>query len=220
MPVNGTQFAHMLDGTLIHSTSTLEQTRELLDYAKKYHFHCVFGPRPFYPVIAEALRGTDVHFGCGCGDNQPSYIKAEYAKNGLSLGCNEFDMVINLPYFKSGMYREVVEDIRVLRDTVGDHILKCIIETPLLSDEEIEKAVELVIEGGADFVKTAVGRDGPTTVHHIEVVSRAAKGRIQIKASGGIRDLETVDQMIELGVTRFGVSYQSGLAIMQAADNR
>ncbi|MDD2956301.1 MAG: deoxyribose-phosphate aldolase [Oscillospiraceae bacterium] len=221
MPVNGKEFARMLDGTLIGSTSTLEETRELLELALRYHFHCVFTPRPFYPQVSEILRGSDVHFGCGCGGAVvPTAIKRLMVAEGLEFGCNEFDMVMNIPYFKSGMDREVLADIRAVRDAAGDHLLKCIIETPLLSDKEITRACELAIEGGVDFIKTAVGREGPTTVHHIEVMSKAIRGRVQMKASGGIRTLETVDRMIDLGVTRFGVSYKSGLAIMEAADNR
>jgi len=221
MPVNGKEFARMMDGTLIGSTATLSETRELLDLALLHHFHCVFAPRPFYSEVAKALAGSDVHFGCGCGGAVvPTSIKRLMVEEGLRFGCNEFDMVMNLPAFKSGLYDEVVRDIRAVRDAVGKNLLKCIIETPLLSDREIEKACELAIEGGTDFIKTAVGRDGPTTVHHIEVMSKAVRGRVQMKASGGIRTIETVDRMIDLGVTRFGVSYKSGLAIMEAADKR
>lgn len=221
MPVNGKEFARMMDGTLIGSTATLAETRELLELALRHHFHCVFAPRPFYTEVARALSGSDVHFGCGSGGAvMPTDMKRRMVEEGLRFGCNEFDMVMNIPAFKSGLYDEVVKDIRAVRDAAGDNLLKCIIETPLLSDEEIARACELAIEGGADFIKTAVGRDGPTTVHHVEVMAKAVRGRVKMKASGGIRTIETVDRMIDLGVTRFGVSYKSGLAIMEAADNR
>lgn len=221
MPVNGKQLAHMMDGTLIRSDSTRDETIELAQYAKKYGFYSVIGVGVFYPLLVEEMKGSGILVGSGCGGIMiTSELKAEFARRNLALGCEECDMVMNLPAFKSGLYDEVVRDIRTVKDAMGSHVLKCIIETPLLSDEEIRKACELTIEGGADFVKTAVGRDGPVTVHHIEVISDTVKGRIKVKASGGIRSLETVDRMIDLGVSRFGVSYKSAAALVEAADRR
>ncbi|WP_195282421.1 deoxyribose-phosphate aldolase [Harryflintia acetispora] len=221
MPVNGKQLAAMMDGTLIAPCSTKAQTQELIDAAKKYGFYSVIGVPCFYPMLVEGVRGTGIVVGSGCGGIMvPTEIKVLFAKDDLRVGCTECDMVMNLPAFKSGLYDEVVRDIRAVKDAMGDHVLKCIIETPLLSDDEIRKACELVIEGGADYVKTAVGRDGPATVHHIEVMAEAVKGRIKMKASGGIRELEKVDRMIELGVSRFGVSFGSGIKLIEAASQR
>ncbi|MDD2956300.1 MAG: deoxyribose-phosphate aldolase [Oscillospiraceae bacterium] len=221
MPVNGKQLARMMDGTLIRTDSTRDETLELAAYAKKYGFYSVIGVGVFYPLLVQEMKGTGILVGSGCGAIMMTpALKAEFARQNLALGCSECDMVMNLPAFKSGLYDDVVKDIRTVKDAMGDHVLKCIIETPLLSDEEIVRACELTIEGGADFVKTAVGRDGPVTVHHIEVISGAVKGRIKIKASGGIRQLEMVDQIIDLGVSRFGVGYKSGAALIEAAGAR
>lgn len=221
MLVTGTEFAHMMDGTLIQSGATWKQTEELLECALKYHFHSVFAPRPFYDKVSERLKGTEICFGCGSGPAiMPTDMKCRMVEEGLGFGCNEFDMVMNIPAFKSGMYDRVVEDIQAVKAATKGNVVKCIIEAPLLSDTEIRQACELVIEGGADFIKTAVGSEGPTTLHHVEVIANAVRDRIKIKAAGGIRTLEAVDKMIELGVSRFGVSYQYGLSIIEAANNR
>ena len=89
-----------------------------------------------------------------------------------------------------------------------------------MTDEEIRIACELCMDGGADFVKSASGEYGPTTLHHVEVMSSAVKGRIGVKASGGIRSIQTVDQMMEIGATRFGIGLDSALKILEEADNR
>ena len=193
MPVNGTQLARMIDASLFHANTSWAETEKMLQIAKDNHFYAVFGVAVFYPQIIETLKGSDVHVGSACGNIMiTSELKSTFAKRNIDMGCHEVDMVMNLPAFKSGLYDDVVRDIRMVREAVGDHVLKCIIETPLLSDDEIRKACELVVEGGADYVKTAVGVYGPTTVHHVEVMSDAVKGRIKLKAAGGIRSLETI----------------------------
>ena len=222
MPVNGKQLAAMMDGTLIAPCSTKAQTQELIDAAKKYGFYSVIGVPCFYPMLVEGVRGTGIVVGSGCGGIMvPTEIKVLFAKDDLRVGCTECDMVINLPAFKSGLYDEVVRDIRAVKDAVGDKPLKCIIEVSILSDEEIMKATELVIEGGADFVKTATGKlPDPTTLHHVEIMAKANRGRIRMKAAGGIRTIETVEQMIGLGVSRFGVGAGSAIKIAAQADAR
>ena len=133
MPVNGKEFARMMDGTLIGSTATLSETRELLDLALLHHFHCVFAPRPFYSEVAKALAGSDVHFGCGCGGAAvPTSIKRLMVEEGLRFGCNEFDMVMNLPAFKSGLYdvykRQVYPSAPEVRGTM---VILCTGSEPL-----------------------------------------------------------------------------------------
>ena len=223
MAITGKEFCRMLDGTSISPLATKKDMEDLLDLAREYEFYSVIGPRCFVPMLVAGVKGTSTIAGSGCcGDDgcEPANIKAIAAANSIALGAQEIDMVMNLHYFKSGMYDEVVEDIATVKYAIGDHPLKCIIESPVLTDEEIAKATELVIEGGAQYVKTSIGGGHVTTIHQVEIVSRVNRGRIGIKASGGIRDLATVDAMLEFGVNRFGVGLNAAFEIMRAADAR
>lgn len=224
MKINGTQLARMIDSTDVATLATKQNVDEMIEQAKQYHFFAINAPASYFPYLAASLKGTDTNPGFGCcrwSGADPSHVKAYVAKWAIDLGAKEIDMVMNISYFKSGMYDEVVKDIRTVKEAIGkEHALKTIIEVPLLDDAEIAKAVELVIEGGADCVKSASGMEGPTTVHHIEQIAKAAKDKIWIKAAGGIRDIETVDRMLDLGVKRFGVNYRSAKKICDQANNR
>ena len=114
------------------------------------------------------------------------------------------------------MYEDVVRDVRSVKEAVGQDVpLKCIIEAPLLDDGEIATASKLAVEGGVDFVKTASGLRGATTVHHVEVIRQAIGSAARIKAASGIRDAETVEAMVEAGVDRFGISLAHALNIIR-----
>ncbi|HEX3027338.1 MAG TPA: deoxyribose-phosphate aldolase [Clostridia bacterium] len=223
MKLNGQQFARMLDGTLTATNTTKAQYQAHLETAIKYHFYSVIGLRCYIPMTVEALKETDVLPGSGCclaSGADATEVKVYAGKSNVALGAKELDMVMNLSYFKSGLYDLVVDDIRRVKEAVGNIPLKCIIEAPLLTDEEIRTACALVVEGGADYLKTATGQAGPTTLHHIEVISGVLKGRIKIKAAGGIRKIETVEQMTDLGVSRFGVGSASAIKLIQAFNDR
>ncbi len=222
--ITGYEFCRMTDATLTTTLAGVKEYEELIAQAKEYHFYSLITNRWFIPMIVKGLQGTDTLPGAGCSATNGSdlcEVKAFAARTAISLGAQECDMVMNIPLFKSGLYDEVVRDIRAVKDAVGDKPLKCIIEVSILSDEEIMKATELVIEGGADFVKTATGKlPDPTTLHHVEIMAKANRGRIRMKAAGGIRTIETVEQMIGLGVSRFGVGAGSAIKIAAQADAR
>ncbi|MBQ3089073.1 MAG: deoxyribose-phosphate aldolase [Oscillospiraceae bacterium] len=211
-------FCQMLDATTISPLATRDDMQELIELAHQHHFFSVIGPRCFVPMLVEGVKGTSTIAGSGCcGDDgcEPWYIKTFAAKDSIALGAQEIDMVMNLHYFKSGMYKETVEDIRAVKEAIGDHRLKCIIESPILTDAEIAIATQLVIDGGADFVKTSIGGGHVTDLRQVEIISSVNRGQIGIKASGGIRDLETVKRMIDLGVTRFGIGLTSAFKIIE-----
>ena len=115
----------------------------------------------------------------------------------------------------------VVRDVRAVRDAIGPNVVyKCILEVCYLNDDEIRHACERLIEGGVDYVKTSTGKAGPATLHHVEVMSEACKGRAKIKAAGGIRSIETVERMLDLGVERFGVGLESAVKIIEEANSK
>ncbi len=174
-------------------------------------------------MLVEGLKGTNTMVITGCSSRQGSdelETKISAAKRYIDLGIGEIENFMNYSYFKSKMYDEVVKDIRAIKDVAGDMTYKVILETPQFNDEELKIACELCIDGGADFVKTGTGTLGATDVHTIEVISKALKGRAKIKASGGIRTLETVDAMLDLGVARFGIGMNSAIKLFEAANNR
>jgi len=225
MQIDGHGLARMMDATVLDKCSTRADYENLAAMAKKYDFKAVaLGNACYVPMMVEALKDTDTKVLTGCSSWQGSDIleaKVNYAKLLVKLGCGEVENFLNYSYFKSGMYKEVVEDIRAVREAVGpDIVYKVLLETPLWTDEEIKTLCDLCVDGGVDFVKTGTGTLGVTTVHTIEVMSKAIKGRAQMKASGGIRTVETVDAMMDLGVTRFGVSLNSGIKLIEACDAR
>ena len=174
-------------------------------------------------MMVEELKGTGIKCIGGASSfqgNEPIELKVAMARWNVEHGCGEMENFMNYSYFKSKMYDEVVKDIRAIKDVAGDMTYKVILETPQFNDEELKIACELCIDGGADFVKTGTGTLGATDVHTIEVISKALKGRAKIKASGGIRTLETVDAMLDLGVARFGIGMNSAIKLFEAANNR
>lgn len=224
MSLSKEQFVRSLDATLTFPTATREETLELIEAARKNDYYSILVPRCFNRLAAEGLKGSRTIAGSGCSatlGHDPSEIKAYHAAFAVSEGIREIDMTMNLCYLKSKMYREAVMDIRKVKEAVGQEIpLKCIIEAPILTDEEIRTACEIVIEGGADFVKSASGLRGETTLHHMEVISGAVKDRIRIKAAGGIRSLSGAASMLELGAARLGISHPTVKKILQEIEEK
>lgn len=223
MSFNLKTFTSMLDCTLTHPTATLNEIYQLLTSAKLYHFHTVLGPRCYNELIVKELKGTSILPCSGCSatlGHDPTEVKAYHASLAVSQGIKEIDMMINLSYLKSRFYKKVIEDIAAVKRAIGPDIpLKCIIEVPLLSDEEIITSCKLVMEGGAEFVKTASGLKGATTLHHIELIKKTIDSHIKLKAASGIRDTKTVQEMIDLGVDRFGINYNNTMNIIRECEN-
>ena len=222
MSIPGLEFARMCDATLTGATATYQDTMAMIEQAKKYHFYSIIGPRCYSDDIVAATRGSDVLVGAGCSNitgADPAEVKASFARWHLAHGAQEIENIMNISAFKSGLDQMVVNDVRAVRDAIGPNVIyKCILEVCYLSDEEIQRACELLIDGGVDFVKTSTGKAGPTTLHHVEVIAKTCRGRVKIKASGGIRTKEAVERMIDLGVTRFGVGLESAIRIVEEAN--
>ena len=137
-------------------------------------------------------------------------------KNAIKDGAKEIDMVLNIGLLKSKDFKAVKKDVKAVKKTMGKKILKVILETCLLTDDEITKASELAITSGADFIKTSTGfSTGGATENAINLMKGIAGKNTKIKASGGIRDTETAIKYIKLGASRIGTS--SGIAIVTGA---
>ena len=135
-------------------------------------------------------------------------------KNALEMGADEIDMVMNIGQLKDGHDQYVIDEIKAVKEACGDRLLKVIIETCLLTDEEKKRATQDVILGGADFVKTSTGfSTHGATVEDVKILKAVAGDAIQVKAAGGVRSKDDLYAMIEAGAQRIGTS--SGVKLME-----
>lgn len=213
------ELSRLIDISTVRADSTLEEVNLILEEAKKNNFICVFAMPCFTSHLIHSLEDNQ-HVGVGGIVGFPSggettASKVFQAKEMKVAGCKEIDMVMNIGKLKSGLYEEVLEDIRQVKAAVATLPLKVIIEVSLLTDEEIRKAAALVLESKADFVKTGTGWAGATTLHHIEIIKEITGDKIKLKVAGGVRSLETVEAMYNAGVCRFGIGYKSALSILE-----
>ncbi|GHI00537.1 deoxyribose-phosphate aldolase [Neobacillus kokaensis] len=209
--------ARMIDHTLLKPEATKEQVVKLVNEAKEYSFASVCINPAWVRIAAELLADTpDVKvctvIGFPLGATTPE-TKAFETKNAIENGASEVDMVINIGALKDKQDEKVENDIRsVVEAAKGKALVKVIIETCLLTDEEKIRACELSVKAGADFVKTSTGfSTGGATVEDIRLMRKTVGPEIGVKASGGVRSREDALAMIEAGATRIGAS--SGVAI-------
>ena len=209
-------YAAMIDHTLLKADATRDQITKLCEEAKEYGFASVCVNPTWVKYAAELLEGADsvvcTVIGFPLGANTPA-VKAFETKDAIANGAGEIDMVINIGAMKNGEFDLVREDIKAVVDAANGTLVKVIIETCLLTDEEKVKACELAALAGADFVKTSTGfSTGGATAEDIALMRKTVGPDIGVKASGGVRSLEDMKLMVENGATRIGAS--SGVAIM------
>lgn len=209
-------YAVMIDHTLLKADSTKDQVQQICAEAKQYGFASVCVNPTWVKFSAQQLEGTEVKVCTVIGfplGATTSAVKAFETKDAIANGAGEIDMVINIGALKDGDFDLVREDIKAVVDAANGTLVKVIIETCLLTDEEKEKACELAVEAGADFVKTSTGfSTGGATAEDIALMRKTVGPDLGVKASGGVRSLEDMQLMIEKGATRIGAS--SGVAIM------
>lgn len=210
-----------IDHTNLKNTSTLKDIEKLCNEAIKYHFHsvCVY---PYYvPLASKLLKNSSVEvctvIGFPMGMNTKE-SKVYEAIDAVEKGAAEIDMVINIAALKNKDYDYIKEEIEEIRDAIDGKVLKVIIETCLLTDKEIVKMTEICNETFVNFIKTSTGfSEYGAKVEDIELINDHKNELLEIKASGGIRDIETAEAMIKAGATRLGTS--SGVKLMQVECN-
>lgn len=200
----------MIDHTLLKPEATKEMIENLCKEAKEYDFKSVCVNPYWVSTAYEELRDSDVlvctvvGFPLGATTKETKFFETDFA---VQEGADEIDMVINVGALKSKQYDVVLEDIKSVVQAANGRTVKVIIETCLLSDEEKVKACELSMEAGANFVKTSTGfSTAGAKVEDVELMKSIVGDNLEVKASGGIRDLDTAIKMIEAGATRLGVS--------------
>ncbi|MCZ8521959.1 MULTISPECIES: deoxyribose-phosphate aldolase [Paenibacillus] len=210
--------AGMIDHTMLKADATKSEILKLIEEAKKYKFASVCVNPTWVAYAAEQLAGTEVKvctvIGFPLGANTPA-VKAFEAGDAIAGGATEVDMVVNIGALKDGNNELVERDIRgVVEAAKGKALVKVIIETSLLTDEEKVRACELSVKAGADFVKTSTGfSTGGATPEDVALMRRTVGAATGVKASGGVRSLEDMTKMVDAGATRIGAS--SGVKIME-----
>ncbi len=212
------QLAKMIDHTLLRADATQSEMAKLTEEAKQYQFASVCVNPGWVAYAAEQLQGTGVDICTVIGfplGASTSETKAFETKDAIAKGATEVDMVINISALKDGKDDVVEQDIRaVVEAAAGKALVKVIIETCLLTDEEKVRACQAAVKAGADFVKTSTGfSTGGATPEDIALMRRTVGSDVGVKASGGVRSLEDMQKMIDAGATRIGAS--SGVKIMQ-----
>ena len=209
--------AGYIDHTILAADADRESVERICREAAEHHFASVCVNSCWVPLAAQMLKGTGVHVCTVVGfplGAMATDAKAYEASQAVGCGADEIDMVINIGYLKSGMLDEVLYDIRAVRAACEGKVLKVIIETCLLTDEEKVVACELSEKAGADFVKTSTGfSKGGATVHDVALMRKTVGDRLGVKASGGVRDYAAAKAMIDAGATRIGAS--AGIAIVK-----
>ena len=206
-----------IDHTLLKADATLAQIKTLCDEAIQYQFASVCIPSYFVKDAYAFVRESNVKVCTVVGfplGNVSTAAKVRETEVAIQDGAEEIDMVINQAAIKSNRWEDVQSDISQVKVATGKYILKVILETCNLTDEEIAKACKIAEKAGADYVKTSTGfASAGASPEAVKIMKANISSKLKIKASGGIRDLASVEEYINLGVSRIGAS--SGVAIME-----
>ena len=200
----------LIDHTLLKQDATPEQIVKLCEEAKEHDFMSVCVNPAYVPLAAQCLKGSDVKvctvIGFPLGMNLTK-TKVEEAELAIKEGADEIDIVINVGMLKAGHDDFVEEEIRQLKAVAGSRVLKVIIETCLLTDDEKVRACVASKNAGADFVKTSTGfSTGGATAHDVALMRKTVGPDMGVKASGGVRTHEDLITMVEAGANRIGTS--------------
>lgn len=210
-----------IDHTLLSPTTTERQVIDLCNEAKKYEFYAVCVNSCYVALAKQLLSKTTVKVVTVVGfplGAMATEAKVFEAKNATNDGADEIDMVINMGFLRSKNYVAVFKDISDVKMAIGKIPLKVILEISELSKNEIVKACEICVDAKADFIKTSTGfSKGGATLTAVKIIKKTVRDQAKIKASGGIKDLETALKYIDAGADRIGTS--SGVAMMTDKTN-
>ena len=198
-----------VDHTLLAQAATWEEIRGILDDAMKYHTASACIPPSYVKRAAEYVNGrlpicTVIGFPNGYSTTTPQVFET---KDAVADGASEIDMVLNIGFLKDRRYDEIEAEIRAVHEACGGRILKVIIETCLLTDEEKIKMCELVTKAGAEFIKTSTGfSKAGATFADVKLMKEHVGPGVKVKAAGGISSFDDAEKFIELGADRLGTS--------------
>jgi deoxyribose-phosphate aldolase len=206
-----------IDHTILKATASSSDVQKLCEEAIEHEFYSVCVNGCYVADAKQLLQGTDVKVAAVVGfplGAMTTAAKVFEAKEAVENGASEIDMVINVAKLKDGEFDYVENEIRLIKEAIGDNVLKVIIETCYLTDEEKVKACELSLVAKVDFVKTSTGfGTGGATYEDVKLMKSVVGDNAKVKASGGVRDKETAQKYVDLGAERLGTS--SGIEIVK-----
>jgi deoxyribose-phosphate aldolase len=209
----------LFDHTILKADAKEAAVIKICNEAKEHGFMSVCVNSYYTAFVAEQLKGTEVKVCTVVGfplGQMSTKAKAFETECAVADGAQEIDMVINVAALKDGKYDEVLNDIKAVKTACGTALLKVILETCLLTKEEIVKACEICVDAGADFVKTSTGfSTGGATAEDIALMRKTVGPNVGVKASGGVRDSKAALEMVEAGASRIGAS--ATIAILAGA---
>lgn len=200
----------LIDHTLLKPDASVEAIKKLCEEAREYKFASVCVNPCFVPLAAEMLKGSGVKvctvIGFPLGATLPSVKKFE-AEEAVKAGAEEIDMVLNVSMAKEHDYDYIAKEVALVKEGCHGRLLKVILETCLLDDDEIIECSKASVRGHADYVKTSTGfSKGGATVHAVELMRKAVGPNIGVKASGGIHNRAEAEAMVKAGASRIGAS--------------
>ncbi|UJH67446.1 deoxyribose-phosphate aldolase [Allomuricauda sp. SCSIO 65647] len=199
-----------IDHTLLKPTATVSDIKKLCSEAKEHRFKAVCVNGCHLALVAEELKGHPVKIAMVIGfplGAMSTEAKVFEAKDAIAKGADEVDMVLNIGWLKSGFDDRVENEIAQIKKAIGNKVLKVILETCYLTEDEKRRACSLAVAASADFVKTSTGfGTGGATLEDVQLMKEVVGEKALIKASGGIRDRETALKYIKQGVSRIGTS--------------
>ena len=206
-----------IDHTILKATASSTDIQKLCEEAIEHEFYSVCVNGCYVADAKHLLQGTDVKVAAVVGfplGAMTTTSKVFEAKEAIENGASEIDMVINVAKLKDGEFDYVENEIRLIKEAIGNNVLKVIIETCYLTDEEKVKACELSLVAKADFVKTSTGfGTGGATYEDVKLMKSVVGDNAKVKASGGVRDKKTAQKYVDLGAERLGTS--SGIEIVK-----
>lgn len=213
------ELAKYIDFTNLNNTATQAEIEEFCLTAKEYGFYSVVVSPCYVKLASEILKDSDIKVATVVGfplGFSNTKVKITEAKIAIEDGADEIDMVAHLPAFKNGDYELLKSDVDAVKEAIGEHVLKVIIETNLLNEAEITKISQEINKTNADFIKTNTGFTGVNTFNemilYLQLIKTAGNKKC-IKASGGIKDYKVANRLLSSGITRIGTS--SGVHIIE-----
>lgn len=215
-------FNKLIDHTILKAQTTSQDIKNLIAEAKKYNFGAICIAPTWVKLAKQELKDTDIEIVTVIGfplGNQVSAVKQKEASLAIMHGADEIDMVMNIGKFKEKEFDFIINEINLIKKEIGTKILKVIVETALLSANEIAEATKIVSKSNADFIKTSTGFSyRGATIQDIEIMSANKSKNLQIKAAGGISSIEDIKTYYKLGATRFGTS--KSVSIIENLDDK
>lgn len=213
-----TEIAAMIDVSAVRAEATLEDVQHAADVAMQHGCICVFALPAHTPYLLSLLEESKAFTGGVVGfpgGSETTSIKSTTAAELVRMGCAEIDMVNNITWLKAGNKKDYIQDIRAVVNSSGGLPVKVILECHWLTDDEIVRGCKWSMEAGASWIKTGTGW-APTgaTLENVTLMKQTVGGHCQVKAAGGVRDLETLLSMYDRGVRRFGIGGKTVEAIL------